>query len=80
VFRDTVELTAQVSAFFLTFVQISLDSLISSEHRIGAFSKYNIFPGLPLMGGVYIRLVFWYGWFVLFEPRELLELLRGYFL
>jgi hypothetical protein len=79
VFRNAVELPAKASAFLFSFLEIYLYSLISFEYRVSSFSEYNILARLPLVGGVYIRLVFWYGWFVFFEFGEFLELLRGCF-
>jgi hypothetical protein len=58
VFRNAIKLTAQIPALLLTFVKVGLNSLASSEYRISAFSEYNIFSDLPLIGSVYIRLIF----------------------
>jgi hypothetical protein len=75
VFYNTVELISQISVFFLAFVQICSYILITPEYYVSAFPEYNVFSGPPLMGSVYIRLIFWRGSLDFFEPGEFLELL-----
>jgi hypothetical protein len=73
----TVELSSQASAFFFAFIEVGSHISAAAEHGSGAFPEYDVLPGPPLMGSVYVGLIFWRGWFVFFEPREFFELLGG---